>query len=335
MRALTVIGPGEVILGDAPAEDLAPGEVRVGVGAVGLCGTDFALVSGTLGLNSYPVIPGHEVSGTVLETRSRLLDVGQKVILDPLLSCGKCWACVQGTPQCCDEVGVVGVAANGGARDQVVLPAERWVAVPAQLALADAALVEPVHVATTIYRAVAAQTPASVLVIGAGAIGLMLMGLLQHWRPNCAVFVSDLMPDRVRRAGAWGAQDLAALGEKHVDCVVDGVGVAASIQVAVRYARRGGSIVVYGVPKSGTALPEADEMFRRNLKLQFVRLYDRDFSAAIGVLSDAILSAAQVVGTKLSLESAAPFLNGRAWQQQSHWGKALVMVGSEGSLHEG
>ncbi len=331
MRALKVMSPGEVIFAEAPAEDIAPGEVRIGVGAVGLCGTDFSLVSGTLGLNSYPVIPGHEVSGTVLETRSRFLDVGQKVILDPLLSCGKCWACVQGTPQYCDEVGVVGVASNGGARDEVVLPADRWVAVPAQLPLADAALVEPVHVATTIYRAIASQNPDSVLVIGAGAIGMLLMALLQHWRPNTAVFVSDLMVDRVRRADTWGARDLANLGGSHVDCVVDGVGTMDSIQTAVRHARRGGAIVVYGVPKSGAALPDADQMFRRNLRLMFVRLYDRDFRAAIGILTDGVISASQVVGTRLTLASAASFFNDRGWQQESHWGKALVVVSNEGA----
>lgn len=330
MKALTVVGPGVVTFGEGPGTEIAPGDVRVGVGAVGLCGTDFGLVGGTLGLNSYPVIPGHEVSGTVLDTRSRFLEVGQKVILDPLLSCGKCWACVQGTPQCCDDVGVLGVASNGGARDEVVLPAAQWIAVPDQLSLVDAALVEPVHVATTIFRSIASQNPDSVLVVGAGAIGMLVMALLQHWRPHTAVFASDLMPDRVRRAATWGAMDLASLGDGLVDCTVDGAGTEASISIAVRHTRRGGTIVVYGVPLAAAGLPDADQMFRRNLRLRFVRLYNRDFSAAIGILTDGVISAAQVVGTRLTLASAAPFLNDRGWRQQSHWGKALIVVG-EGS----
>ncbi|MHB1501939.1 MAG: zinc-dependent alcohol dehydrogenase [Candidatus Dormibacteria bacterium] len=326
MRALTVTGRGHVTCGPAPTESVAAGEVRVGVAAVGLCGTDFALVSGTLGLNSFPVIPGHEVSGTVLESRSRLLEVGQKVILDPLLSCGKCWACAQRSPQFCDEVRVVGVATDGACRDEVVSPGERWVPIPMQLSLEDAALVEPVHVATSTFRALAAHHPDSVLVLGAGAIGAILMVLLRHWRPATAVFVADLVPERATLAAAWGARDVSDLHGAQVDCVVDGVGSPESIQLGVANVRRGGALVVYGVPKSGASLPSADEMFRRNLRVVFTRLYDRDFSAAVGAIRDGVVSAAGVVGTRLTLESAADFLNNADWQRPSHWGKALVIL---------
>jgi L-gulonate 5-dehydrogenase len=311
------------------AEKLEPGDVRVRVGATGLCGTDFALVGGTLGLNAYPVILGHEVSGTVVESRSRLVDVGQRVILDPIRSCGWCWACAQGTPRLCDEVEVIGVASDGGCRDEVVLPGEHWVPIPSKMELEDAVLVEPVHVAATTYRAIAADRPDSVLVIGAGAIGLMLLALLRHWRPRTAVFISDVLPERVRRAEQWGAKPLAAGSDDRFDCVVDGVGSATSMRICGERARRGGTIVVYGVPKSGADLPQADQLFRKNARVVFSRLYDRDFKAAIGVIADGVITASNLVGTRLTIDSAAPFLNGRGWADSSHWGKALVLIGDD------
>lgn len=327
MRALRVVGQGRAEVIQTAVEELEPGDARVQVGAIGLCGTDFAVVGGTLGLNAYPVILGHEVSGTVLESRSPLVDVGQRVILDPIRSCGRCWACAQGTPRLCDEVAVVGVASDGGGRDVVVLPGKHWVPVPSEVRLEDAALVEPVHVATTSYHAIAASRPDSVLVIGAGAIGLMLLALLRHWRPRTALFISDVLPERVRRAEQWGAEPLPAGTDARFDCVVDGVGSAASMRICAERVRRGGTIVVYGVPKSGADFPQADQLFRKNARIVFSRLYDRDFIAAIGVIADGVITASNLVGTRLTIDSAATFLNERGWEDSSHWGKALVLIG--------
>lgn len=335
MVALMVTGPGRIELAEAPTESLSPGGVRVAIGAVGLCGTDFSLVSGTLGLNAFPVVPGHEVSGTVVESRSRLVSVGQKVVLDPLLSCGRCWACAEGRPQLCDGVGVIGVATHGGCRSEMVLDGAHWVPVPDGLALDDAALVEPTHVAVSTFRAVAAQTPTSILLLGAGAIGLILLRLVRHWWPNVPVFVSDPVSQRVDRAVAWGAEPVENLAGRLVECVVDGVGTKPSLEFGLDHVRRGGAVVVYGVPKAGSCLPRVDHMFQRNLRLTFTRLYGRDFTSAIGVLEAGVITAADIVGSRLTMRSAAQFLNQEGWRDRSHWGKALVEIGAGQNGNDG
>lgn len=326
MRALQVLGPGQLTVSSLPNQDLGPGDVRVRVHSVGLCGTDFSLVSGTLGFNTFPVIPGHELSGTVTASRSRSLDEGQRVVLDPVISCGSCSACIGGHRQLCDRVAVLGVAGDGGCREEVVFPAERWVPVPIDMDLADAALVEPVQVAVTVFRSLAGERPGSVLLIGAGAIGLMLAAVLRHALPEARIAMTDLLPERIGHARAFGVEVLSTADEGRFDCVVDGVGAASSMTICSQRIRPGGEVVVYGVPKAGTTWTDANQLFRKNARVRFTRLYAADFSAAVGLVSEHVVSTANLVGTSLDLESAIPYLRDRSWEHAGHWGKALVRM---------
>lgn len=326
MRALQITGVSQVAIVDVPAEPMRDNSVRVRIEAVGLCGTDFALTSGTLGLNVLPIIPGHEVVGVVAESRSRQFQIGDRVALDPLVSCGTCPACHQGQPQWCAQVGVMGVAHHGGAREEMVLPAQHWVRLPTGMATETAVLVEPVHVVETVFRAVGPEPPARVLVIGSGALGLMILQVIQTRWPQTSVSVYDTVAEHLTHAIALGAGTWDPGTRDPVDLVIEGVGADASLNMAAQAVRPGGHLVVYGVPKPGQTIPSAALLFRKNVRLTFSRLYTHQFDGAIAWLSRGLVTPQQIVSDRLTLEQAATFLRENRWTRPERWGKTVIMI---------
>ncbi len=326
MRALQVRGPQDVAIVDLPEEAMAEGLVQVAVDRVGLCGTDFALTAGTLGLNVLPVIPGHEVLGTVTASASSALRVGDRVILDPLMNCGRCAACRQGHPQWCPDVGVTGVVRDGGAREEMVLPAERWLSWPTELPGEAGVLVEPAQVVATVMQAMGATPPEQMLVIGSGALGLMLVRVCRQRWPATAVWVQETVPERRERALALGARSWQPGVTPALDVVVDGVGASATLALAADAVRAGGHIIVYGLPKADTLLPPPAGLFRKNARLTFSRLYTHDFSQAKVLIADGVITPEDVVSDRLSLEEAAEFLRERRWEAPTRWGKTLIRM---------
>ncbi len=326
MRALQIRGRQDVALVDLPPEAMADGMVRVAVDRVGLCGTDFALTAGTLGLNVLPVVPGHEVLGTVVASRSAALRVGKRVILDPLLNCGHCPACGQGHPQWCSAVGVIGVVRDGGAREEMVLPAERWLPWPAELPLDAGVLVEPAQVVATIVQAMGATVPEQMLLVGTGALGLMLVRVLRQQWPATTLWVHDTVPERRDRALALGGRDWHPGVGPALDVVVDGVGASDTLALAAESVRAGGHIVVYGVPKADTLLPSPAGLFRKNVRMTFSRLYTHDFAQAMAWVANGVIRPQEVVSDRLALEEAAEFLRERRWNAPARWGKTLIRV---------
>jgi len=156
-----------------------------------------------------------------------------------------------------------------------------------------------------------------------------LVLLLRYWRPGTEVVVFDIVPERARHAEALGALAFVEGEGERFDCVVDGVGSQASMRLCAEGVRRGGTIVVYGVPKRGVGLPDVDKLFRKNVRVVFSRLYGRDFSLATAVVLEGVVTAAKLVGTTMDMESAAGFLSSRGWESASHWGKAVVLIGAQ------
>ncbi|MFZ0217794.1 MAG: alcohol dehydrogenase catalytic domain-containing protein, partial [Candidatus Dormiibacterota bacterium] len=128
------VEPGRVTVGDGPPPELGPGLARVRVGACGLCATDLHMARGMRlprGV-SYPVRPGHEVAGEVVEVGPGTHGIvpGLEVVLHPLDPCGRCGACLAGKEEECQQARVLGIHAAGGMAEEVVWPARRMVAAP-------------------------------------------------------------------------------------------------------------------------------------------------------------------------------------------------------------
>ncbi len=108
--------------------------------------------------------------------------------------------------------------------------------------------------------------------------------------------------------------------------VVDGVGASATLALAADAVRAGGHLIVYGVPKADTLLPPPTGLFRKNVRMTFSRLYPHDFSQALALIADGVITPQDVVSDRLGLEEAAEFLRERRWEAPGRWGKTLIRM---------
>jgi 2-desacetyl-2-hydroxyethyl bacteriochlorophyllide A dehydrogenase len=299
VRAVEIVAPGQIRLTERAHEPSSAG-VRLRVDAVGICGSDVALVAGRHPYAVYPITPGHEVAATVLDApESAHLEPGQQVAIFPLLTCGRCRACREGRPNHCPEVRVIGVHVDGGMVEEISLPVGMVRPVPDTISVEGAAMVEPTAVAVHACHRAGVREGTSVAIIGAGVIGMLALQVARAWDagPTLAVdrilnrlhLAEDLGADRVfdnRRSSALETgRELCPAG---FDVVLELVGRRATLDDALALARPGGTIVLVALPQ-GTAQRaeffDFELLYRKELSLRATRLYDADFDTAIPLLA--------------------------------------------------
>jgi 2-desacetyl-2-hydroxyethyl bacteriochlorophyllide A dehydrogenase len=254
VRAARIVAPGQIEI--TTVDDPVPGpiDVVVEVAAVGLCGTDLHILAGEHG--RLPVIPGHEIAGTVVAVGADVVGVrvGDAVAVDPSLPCESCRMCRRGRQNLCDTLGALGVTVDGGAAELVRARANRCVVLTDGVDLHGAALIEPLSCAVRGYDVLRQHLGSSVLVYGAGTMGLLMLELA---RRTGAVAVDVVEPNDERRAAAEaiGCSRAAADGESldgEWDVVIDATGSAEAIRDGLTRVARGGTFLQFGV-----ASPEA------------------------------------------------------------------------------
>src|SRR5689334_11133957 len=194
--ALVVRTPGEVVLEERDAPVPAPGEVLIRPDVVGLCGTDLEIVAGQIDplYTRYPLVLGHEWSGTVVSADGPALAPGTRVVAEGIVPCGHCARCRTGDTNLCATYDEFGFTRDGAAAGTVAVTASLVHAVGPDVSAEDAALVEP---AAVVYRALAGSSVAPgcrALVVGDGTVALLAVRLLGLWSPGEIVMLG-------RRAG--------------------------------------------------------------------------------------------------------------------------------------
>ena len=241
-----------LVLADVPDPRPGPGEVLVRTAGCGVCRTDLHMIDGIAYRPNLPHILGHEPAGTVARLGEGVtgLAVGARVAPYLFDACGTCPACRAGDhAQCENNAGILGVTRNGGFAEFFLVRAENFLAVPTGVSIEAAGLVS--CAAITAVHAIdrAVMVPGQrVAVIGAGAIGLILVQLLVAEAQEVHVANRSSMGREIALAeGAAGAFAIdAPAGEGTFDRVFDLVGTAASMGLAGRLIRRRGRIVVIG-----------------------------------------------------------------------------------------
>jgi len=270
MKALVIDEPGKAGVKEIQRPAPKAGEVLIRVASCGVCGTDVHIFKGEYD-GSYPIVPGHEFSGTVVERGPGVvgLEDGDRVCVEPNLACGICPACLSNRENFCESWQAVGVTRAGGMAEYVAVP-ESAVFKIGSLPFETAAFVEPLScVLHGVERAgVAAGDRA--LVLGAGPIGLLLMRSVQAAGAS-EVTVAERNPVRLRfaeKAGAASVSPDADSAGGNFDLVVDATGNPAVWGAALRYARKGGRILLFGVPPKGSQVQfDAFSIFRGGLSI--------------------------------------------------------------------
>lgn len=278
MKAVVCRSPGDLVLEDRAAPGAPPpGWARVAVSHVGICGTDYHIFEGKHPFLAYPRIMGHEVSGTIAERGEGVgLAIGEAVIVNPYLACGKCIACRHGKPNCCLKIEVLGVHRDGAMCDEILVPAQNLY--PANgLSLADAAAVEFLAIGAHAVRRSLGAPGQCTLVIGAGPIGL---GTALFARiAGLDVSLLDMSTERLgfaeselgfaaldgSKAPATDLVRQATAGEGF-DLVFDATGNTQSVQSAFAHVAHGGTLVLVSVVKDDIAFSDP-EFHKREMTL--------------------------------------------------------------------
>jgi 2-desacetyl-2-hydroxyethyl bacteriochlorophyllide A dehydrogenase len=252
MRAAIVTEDGNVSVETIDDPTPLSGEVVVKVAACGICGTDLHIANGEFA-TTYPITPGHEFAGEIVDLGDRGGDlrVGQRVVVDPSLYCNECYYCRIGRNNLCERWGAIGVSRQGGAAEYVSVPRANCVVLPDHVRTEDAALVEPLSCAIRGYDVLRQQMGSSVLIYGAGTMGLMMLQLAKLVGAS-TVNIVDPNLERLKTAELLGTSASAATPDDFIaprgwDLVIDATGNQRAIQDGLGRVGPGGTFLQFGV----------------------------------------------------------------------------------------
>jgi len=317
MLAAFCPAPGTMELRDVPRPEPGPGQVLVKVHNCGVCGSDLHYYCG--GFPVPTVCPGHEISGevTALGAGVDALALGDRVAVEPAITCGRCAGCRTGDYQLCRDFKIVGTHVPGGFAEYLAMPAYALFKLPAEIDWATAALTEPLAVGVHGVRLANVRLGDRVLVLGAGTIGL-LAGLAAREAGASEVLITARHPHQAAAAErlglrpfAEGRDDIAGYAFEHaVDVTIETVGSEAdTLNQAIYSTRPGGSIVILGV-FTGAVQINALVVMLKELRMIGSMMYGRvgtraDFDVAIDVLRRNRVAIAPVITHRFPLRDIA------------------------------
>ena len=206
MKALVAVEPGKMIIEERVFPTIKKEkDVLIKVKAASICGSDIHLYHGTSPLASYPRVLGHEIVGEIVEVGSdvNLLNIGDKVVVEPIISCGECYACRNNRPNACLNLKVRCVHVDGGFQEYYIVPEKNLYKFDNDIPWEHATLIEPYTIGKQITWRADIKKKDFVFIIGAGPIGLCVLEMAKLIGGIC--IVSDLNEKRLNVAKKLGA----------------------------------------------------------------------------------------------------------------------------------
>ena len=255
-RAVCIDRPGSLAVAAVEHPDPGPGDVRVAVAWAGICGSDRDVLAGTRPEDyvHYPLVPGHEWSG-IVDAVGAGVDpalVGKPVVAEGFRSCLTCPACRRGDSTLCEAAyDETGFTQPGAWSDHVTVPARLLHVLPAGSDLRAAAGLEPAACVAEAFLLAQPQAGERVAIVGGGSLGLLATQLFAAADP-AELVVFDIRNDIADRARSCGATEAVLAGDGRFDdsfdVVIEAAGGRGSAALALRLARRGGRVVLTGIP---------------------------------------------------------------------------------------
>jgi len=324
MKALLLSQYRHLEIAELPVPDPAPGEALVRVAACGICGSDVHGYDGSSGRRIPPVIMGHEATGVVAAIGKGVMNVseGDRVTFDSTVYCGACAFCRRGEINLCDQRQVIGVSCSdyrraGAFAEYVVVPSHITYRLPENLSFVEAAMLEVVTVALHAVSLTEISPGSSVLVVGAGMIGLLIVQALRV--AGCTqILVTDIDPCRLTLAKQVGAtarvpakdsdalDDLQLARGNDVDAAIEAVGRDETVRLAIGAVRKGGRVTLVGNISPTVRLP-LQSVVTRQIRLQGSCASAGEFPQAIELL------ASRAIQVKPLITAVAPLEDGPHW----------------------
>lgn len=319
MRTIVLERPGELLLIAAPEPPPPRGDTAVvRVLRVGVCGTDVHAWRGEQPFFTYPRVLGHELAVEVVAVGPDVTDVGpgDRCAVEPYLNCGACRPCRTGRQNCCERLQVMGVHLDGGMRDLIEVPTRKLH--PSRTLPPDAlALVEMLSIGAHAVRRSRVSAADTVLVLGAGPIGLGVASFARAAAARvCVADVSasrlDFCESQVRpdallnvSSGDLEAGVIDACGGELPSIVFDATGNAASMRRAFRLIGNGGTLVLVGLILGEVAFDDPDFHRRETTLVASRNALPEDFRQVLTALEERQVDATGWITHRTELEEAS------------------------------
>jgi 2-desacetyl-2-hydroxyethyl bacteriochlorophyllide A dehydrogenase len=301
MNTLVCTEPGQFAYESRPAPTLAPSQALLKIRRIGICGTDLHAFEGTQPFFSYPRVLGHELAAELVDAGGAEGFVpGEAVTFIPYVNCGHCIACRRGLPNCCTQMQVCGVHADGGMAELLAVPA-RLLVHGEGLSYDELALVEPLAIGAHGVRRAGVQPGEWVLVVGAGPIGLGVMEFariaggqvialdineqrLAFCREKLGVAhtINALAPDVAAQLAALTGGDMPTV-------VIDATGSQKAILGAFPYLAHGGRFVLVGLQKGEISFSHPEFHKREATLLSSRNATREDFEHVVHALKQGLV----------------------------------------------
>jgi 2-desacetyl-2-hydroxyethyl bacteriochlorophyllide A dehydrogenase len=305
VEALKIITPNNLELIEIPIPEPKENEVLIRVMASGICGTDIHIFRGEY-MGDYPVIPGHEFSGIVERVGNAVTRYkpGDRVAVEPNIACDNCYNCLNNRHNFCLNWSGVGVTQPGGMEQYVTVP-EKAVFDIGDIPFEYGAFMEPLSCVLHGVERLDPDLASSILIIGAGPIGILFLQVLRH-DGAVEIMMVDKNPSRANFALKMGADvvstNLDDLKREDFDAVVDATGVIAVMSRCIDFVRYGGKVLLFGVPPIGGKITlEAFPIFRKGLTILSSFTSVRNSYQALDLLKYNQISLDGLVSHQLSL----------------------------------
>jgi 2-desacetyl-2-hydroxyethyl bacteriochlorophyllide A dehydrogenase len=316
MRTTEYVRGHGLELVDAAEETPGPGQVRLEVSHVGICGTDLHLLNGAMDHRTGERrVIGHEASGVVVARGAGVqVDIGTHAALLPVESCGECGACLEGFGHVCQRLVFIGIDASGALRESMLVDASLLVPIAPSVPHRHGALVEPTAVAVHDVRRAGLKAADLAVVVGGGPIGALIAVVARH--EGADVLVVEVDDFRRRTVTELGfevldprATDVMRVvhersGGAGADVAFEVSGAESGVATAVDVLKVRGVLSLVAVHTQPRQV-DLHQFFWRELSLVGSRLYDRgDFERAAQLLAEGVVPAEQLISRVLPLARA-------------------------------
>jgi 2-desacetyl-2-hydroxyethyl bacteriochlorophyllide A dehydrogenase len=343
MRTAVLEAPRRFGIVARPVPEAAPGEVVVRIAATAVCHTDLSIYTGAHPGVKYPVVMGHESTGVVHAAGAGVAHVtpGQPVIINPIISCGRCDSCRRGAEHLCRNAGLFGREVEGSMSEYVHLPARYVHVLPEALPLADATLIETLATVRHAQERAGVSAGESVVVLGQGATGLLhtRLAVLAGANPVIAISRTKWKLDMASRQGAHHVLDVGAeqatgevlrlTGGSGADVVIDTVGGASALMAAIDMVRPGGRIAPFAVSHESCTGFTTFPLYYKELSIIGSRaLTAADMAPSIDLVAAGRIDVSGYVSATYSLSRAAEAFE----EYERNPGRVLrIVIASDGS----
>ncbi len=313
MKAVEITKPHEVRLIETEKPIPAPGFARIKIKAAAICATDLEVVDGNIAAN-YPLIPGHEWSGIVDAVGSEEDShwIGKSVIGSSDVVCLKCDACRRGEWRYCKNFEEIGFKRNGAYAEYAIFPVYGLVEKPENVPFENAALCEPLGVALGTLKKAHAKAGQTMLIFGAGSIGLCMLAAGKALGMRnivvCATRQSRL--EIAKEMGAYATvankeqdifEEMKKLHPDGTDVIIDATGAEECISAAFKLARKGGVVALAGYGGGKVMNIRIDDIHINNLKVIGAGNNWNMHKRAAELMADGVVDLSPFITKKLKL----------------------------------